>query len=171
MYRVRLAAAAAIAALGTALAGCSGSSVSMPEWLTIKPPPPPTQALQFESAPPGAEVRSTQGQTCRTPCSLALPLTNQSVTFAMKGYVPQTVPVEVHQAERVAYDNVLPATDFSPNPVEVALQTDKPGKPGAKPKSRKTAAMTDTTLRSAAPPPNQSTASSAFPPLSPQQPR
>jgi hypothetical protein len=169
MYRVRLVVAAATVALGTALAGCSGSSVSMPEWLTYKPPPPPTQALQFESAPPGAEVRSVQGQTCRTPCSLALPLTNQSVTFAMNGYVPQTVPVEVRQTERAAFDNSMPAADFSPNPVEVALQTAKPGKPGAKPKSRKTAATTDTAARTPAPPPTQTTASSAFPSLPPQQ--
>ncbi len=169
MYRVRLVAAAA-AALGTALSGCSGSSVSMPDWLTIKPPPPATQALQFESQPPGADVRTAQGQTCKTPCSLALPLTSQSVTFAMKGYEPQTVPIEVHQPEHVAFETSTPPADFSPNPVEVSLLAARKKSPGrAKPKPGKTAGRTRTAAKTATPAansfpaPTQSAAFSQFP--------
>src|SRR5579872_5868342 len=132
MFRVRLVAAAVVVA-GTALAGCSGSTVSMPDWLTFKKPPPPTQSLQFESQPPGAEVRTAQGQTCKTPCSLAVPLTSQSVTFALNGYAPQTVPVTVNEPEHVAMDSSTPPAEFSPNPVEVTLQAvntkGKPKKP------------------------------------------
>jgi len=159
MLRVRLA-AAAIVGMGVALAGCSSASAPswVPSWMTITPPPPPTLALQFESAPPGAEVRTPQGQTCKTPCSLALPLTSQSVNFALNGYVPQTVPVEVRDA-----------TAFAPNPVEVTLQAvPKPAKP--KP-PRKTAATTTTAAKPAAPPPTPKSArapapaqDSAFPP-------
>jgi len=128
----------------------------MPSWMTVAPP---TQALQFESAPPGADVRATQGQTCKTPCALALPLTNQTVTFAMNGYLPQTVPVEVHDLSA-----------FAPNPVEVTLQSATPPKP-VKPKP-KTAARTMTAAktpapRPAAPPPTQD---SAFPPPPPMAP-
>ena len=114
MFRVRVIVAAAAIAMGTALAGCSGSS-SLPNWLTFKPPPPLPQTLQFESRPPGADVHTAQGQTCRTPCSLAVPVANQSVTFALIGYVPQTLQVEVGQSG-----------DFVPNPVEVVLQAVPP---------------------------------------------
>ena len=93
MFRVRVIAAAG----ALALAGCSGSSSSMPDWLKFKPPAPSLQALQFESEPPGAEVRTAQGQSCRTPCSLAVPFAPQSVTFSLNGFLPQTVPVQVLQ--------------------------------------------------------------------------
>ena len=169
MYRVRLIVAAAIAASGTALAGCSGSSISMPDWLTFKPLPPAAQPLQFESQPPGAEVHTAQGLTCRTPCSLAVPLTNQPITFAMDGYAPQTVQVNVHQAEHVAFDNSTPAADFAPNPVEVALEPVKSKKP--KQKSRKSAATTQTAARTVASQPSPGTIGSApadpFPTLQP----
>jgi len=170
MLRVRLV-AAAIVVMGLALAGCSSSSAPSwaPSWMTITPPPPPTLALQFESLPPGAEVRTPQGQTCKTPCSLALPLTPQSVNFALNGYVSQTVPVEVHDASA-----------FAPNPVEVTLQAVP--KPAVKPRkpAPKTAANPPATppptmsarapaQDSAFPPPPPMPAS-AFPPPPPQPP-
>lgn len=177
MLRVRLS-VAGIVALGIALAGCSSASAPSwtPSWLTTTPPVPPMQPLQFESQPPGADVSAGQGQTCRTPCSLALPLTNQSVTFALNGYVSQTVPVQV-----------LNSTTFAPNPVEAALQaTPKPAKP--KPKPRPTASSTRTAAKSPAPaapapapaqgsdpafpppPPVQSTVESQFPQMTPPPP-
>lgn len=163
MLRLRLA-AAAITAL--ALAGCSSASSPswVPSWLTTSPP---LQPLQFESQPPGADVTTAQGQTCRTPCSLALPLTNQSVSFALNGYVPQTVPV-----------TVLDSSTFMPNPVEVALQPiAKPGNPKAKlPKTSNSAPKTRTAAKPTTPPPAPPTASvapsaqdNAFPPPPPMQ--
>ena len=50
-----------------------------------------TQPLRFESNPPGADVRTSQGETCLTPCALDVAWNQPSVTFAMDGYVPQTV--------------------------------------------------------------------------------
>jgi hypothetical protein len=96
--------------------------------MTIKPEP---QALRFESAPPGADVTVNVGpnqppQTCKTPCSLTLPLNQQSVTVALNGYVPQTFAVDVRDAK-----------DFVPNPVQVTLQAAHP-KPH-RPKPAKTA--------------------------------
>ncbi len=119
--------------MGLALSGCSSSDAPswMPEWMTIKPP---LQPLKFESEPPGADVTvaAITGQTCKTPCSLAVPLTNQSVTFSMNGYLPQTLSVEVHNS-----------TDFEPNPVQASLQVApslKKGKPKRRATPPKTAA-------------------------------
>jgi hypothetical protein len=135
MSRARLIAATTFAIVGIALAGCS--SASLPSWMQLKPPAPPVQALQFESEPPGADVRTTDGQACRTPCSLALPLTSQSVNIAMNGYLPQTVPVEVTQSGERQADNSFAPPSFVPNPVDVTLQAVAP--PAAvKPKPKKT---------------------------------
>ncbi|MGB6282870.1 MAG: PEGA domain-containing protein [Xanthobacteraceae bacterium] len=89
--------------------------------MTTKPEP---QALRFESAPPGADVTvnvepNQPPQTCKTPCSLSLPLSKQSVTVALNGYVPQTLAVDVRDAK-----------DFNPNPVQVTLhRTGRPKPP------------------------------------------
>src|ERR1700724_3528578 len=97
MLRVRHIVTASVVALATALAGCSGSSLSMPDWMSFHSSPPPPTALQFESDPPGADVRTAQGQTCLTPCSLTVPPENQSVSFAKTGYPPQNAPDTAQQ--------------------------------------------------------------------------
>jgi PEGA domain len=166
MSRVRLVAATAFALVGLTLAGCSSVSwmPSMPSWLK---PAPAVQALQFETDPPGADVHAADGQTCRTPCSLALPLTAQSVNFAMNGYLPQSVSVDVTQsAERQADNSFLPP-NFVPNPVEVTLQAAGP-QPVAKPKPHKP--VRTSAAKPAAPRPAAQVAparDSAFPPLPP----
>ncbi|HTE78211.1 MAG TPA: PEGA domain-containing protein [Xanthobacteraceae bacterium] len=127
------------------LGGCSGGN--FPAWLQIKPP---KQSLRFESEPSGAQVRTADGQVCRTPCSLSLPLTAQSANFSLEGYLPQTVPVQVHQSTERLNDNSFPPPDFEPNPVEVALQAiEKPPAKG-KPAKRNNAAVTHFGKRSAA---------------------
>jgi PEGA domain len=146
MLRVRLIVTASVVALAPVLAGCSSS---LPDWMSFKstPPPPPT-ALQFESDPPGADVRTAQGQTCLTPCSLTVPPENQSVSFAKNGYLPQTVQVTVRMPEHGMFDN--PPPDIQPNPVAVVLQPAPPPHrmaPKPKPRPHKTAA------RAGAPPP------------------
>jgi PEGA domain len=80
-----------MAVVGVALQGCSGSS----DWLTPKPSAPQLQALEFQTEPPGADVRTAQGQTCKTPCSLAIPPEAQTVTFDKGGFLPQTVQIGV----------------------------------------------------------------------------
>ena len=83
------------ALVGLALAGCS----AMPDWMTpdfmSSKPSAQMQPLRFESDPPGADVRTTQGQTCLTPCAIPVPSEPQSVTITKIGFVPQTVQVSV----------------------------------------------------------------------------
>ena len=148
MLGVRLIFAAA--AMAVALGGCS--SFSMPDWMPFKPAPPPLQTVQFGSEPPGAEVHTEQGQTCRTPCSLAVPPTSQSVSFAMDGFLPQTVQI-----------NLTP--DVTPVPVEVALQSAAPPKPVKKPRPRKTVVRTKPAPKPAAA--TQSAPANPQPELSP----
>ena len=129
---------AAIAANGVIVllfSGCSSATAPswVPGWMTIKPEP---QALRFESAPPGADVTVNVGpnhppQTCKTPCSLTLPLIEQSVTVALNGYVPQTLAVDVRDAKA-----------FDPNPVQVTLQAVHPK--SHRPKPAKTATSSGT---------------------------
>ena len=63
------------AVVGVSLTGCSSalSSNSSSEQL---------QTLKFESDPLGAEIRTTQGQTCKTPCELTVPSHEQPVTHS-----------------------------------------------------------------------------------------
>src|SRR5512135_3345306 len=66
MYRVL-----AIVGGALALAACS----STPDWMNLDAlkPAPLMDSVRFESEPPGAEAKVSNGQTCRTPCALALP--------------------------------------------------------------------------------------------------
>lgn len=71
--------------------------------------------IQFQSQPAGAEAKTSTGQTCRTPCSLAMAADKEfSVTFSLNGYQPQTVALQVTKPEGVE-------TALQPNPVEVEL--------------------------------------------------
>ena len=87
----------AIMAWGFALGACSASLPS----LTFLKSAPPTEVLRIESDPPGAEARTTQGQSCRTPCELKLKASSEfSVIVSLDGYQPQTVPVAPGGASR-----------------------------------------------------------------------
>jgi hypothetical protein len=111
MLRVGLAAAFATV-VGILLTGCSSllSSNFSSEQL---------QALNFESDPPGAEIRTTQGQTCITPCELTVPSHEQPVTITKNDYVPQTVQVTMgSQPDHPFWQNPPPTL----NPVRVVLQ-------------------------------------------------
>ena len=162
MLRVRHIVTASVVALATVLAGCSSSSLSMPDWMSFHSAPPPPAALQFESDPPGADVRTAQGQTCLTPCSLTVPPENQSVSFAKNGFLPQTVQVTVRMPEHGMFDN--PPPDIQPNPVAVVLQpAPPPHRMAPRPKPHHTAA------RASAPPPPPPSGGSPFPPPPPAQ--
>ncbi len=86
----------------------------------------PSLAVRIRAA--GRRVRTAQGQTCRTPCSLAVPVTSQSVTFAMNGFVPQTIQVagassrSIRSGQRAAADSV-------PNPVAASMLQAAPPPP------------------------------------------
>jgi hypothetical protein len=113
MSRVGLSVVVA-AVVGVSLTGCSSalSSNSSSEKL---------QALKFESNPQGAEIRTTQGQRCTTPCELTVPSHEQPVTITKNDYVPQTVQVALGpQPDHSFWEN--PPPTLVPNPVLVVLQ-------------------------------------------------
>jgi hypothetical protein len=122
MSRVRVAISAALCC---ALAACSSSS--MPSFGFNSGSA--TQTLQLESEPPGAEAKTQQGQACRTPCSMVVPVAPTSVTFSLSGYHPQLVSVEVTKPP-VQRDTEFSAFDagpeLTPNPVAVALEMAPP---------------------------------------------
>ena len=95
--------------------------MSMPSFDMFKSGPS-TEVLRIELEPPGADARTSQGQTCRTPCELTVPTDNElAVTVQMTGYQPQTMPVHV--------DGKGGDSRLQPNPVYVELQPATPVKP------------------------------------------
>jgi hypothetical protein len=126
MYRV-------IVIIGGALtlAACS----STPDWLSTFKPTPVLDTVRFESTPPGADAKTSNGQSCRTPCALALPTDAPlSVTFTLNGYLPDTEtldPVNITGSP----------TSMQPNPVVAELEPapppPKPMKPVRKPAPKK----------------------------------
>jgi hypothetical protein len=128
MPRVHFIAAATVATMSAALAGCSSMSAYVPDWMSFHSGPT-LQTLQFESSPPGAVVRTAQGQTCIAPCALAVQPSPQAVTFALDGFLPQTVQVDLRPGDS--------SGALMPNPVVVTLQSvPPPVKPMIKPKPR-----------------------------------
>lgn len=115
----------AIAVCGLTLGACSGMP-SMPQFGLPTGAPGPT-TLQFESEPAGAEAKTSQGQTCRTPCAMSVSASEFTVTFTHPGYQPQTVPVKVAQMnEPLDPEFGPPAPRMVPNPVYVELQPAPP---------------------------------------------
>jgi hypothetical protein len=148
MYRVL-----AIAGGALALAACSSSS----DWasLDVFKSGPSLDTVSLESEPPGAEAKASNGQTCRTPCALALPVdAASSVTFTLNGYQPETERLEVIQTTGEP-------PRLRPNPLVVELT---PGsapaakKPAKKPAAKKPAAKP---AAAAAPAPTPMTAAPA----------
>ena len=110
-----------IAACGLSLTACS----SLPSWMQFDLPKaaPSATTMQFESEPAGAEARTSFGQACRTPCSLAASANEFTVTFALPGYQPQTVPVRVvASSEPDPASGEVAGPRLVPNPVFVELQ-------------------------------------------------
>jgi len=139
---------------GLALAACS---LSLPSFDVFKSGPA-TEVLRIESEPPGADARTSQGQTCRTPCELTLASDGEfAVTVELAGYQPQTLPVKV---------NGKGDAKLQPNPLYVELQPAAPVKPAkpapaaAKRKSTAGAAPPATRQTQAAAPPSQTYPSS-----------
>src|SRR5882757_6249897 len=126
MYRVLVIVGGALA-----LAACS----STPDWLSLDAlkPQPLMDTVRFESEPPGAEAKTSNGQTCRTPCALALPVNSPlTVTFSLNGYLPESESLEPISATG-------DATQLRPNPVLVQLTPapPQPKQPAKKPAAKK----------------------------------
>jgi hypothetical protein len=123
---------AAIAACGLSLAACSSMpSLDWPSLPSLPKPAPAATTMQFESEPAGAEAKTSLGQSCRTPCSLAVSANEFTVSFALQGYQPQTVPVRVVSSTEVSPEGETGAPRLVPNPVFVELQPG--GAPGRRP--------------------------------------
>ena len=188
MYRVIVILIGALA-----LAACSSSSnpdwMKSPDWMKAPDwsknadwftPTPVKDTVRFESQPPGAEAKVSNGQSCRTPCALALPISQAlTVTFALNGYQAETEKLELI----VQTGN---PTSFQPNPVVAELTpaprpTKKapPAKKGAPkpvaaaPKPTTTAARPATATGTAPPPmmasPAQQSAPAPWPSTPPPQ--
>jgi hypothetical protein len=70
-----------------------------------------------------AEAKTSLGQSCRTPCQLAVqPDSDFSVTLALSGYQPHTVSI------RPEAEGASAASRLAPNPIHVTLQAVKPPK-------------------------------------------
>ncbi|WP_439924888.1 hypothetical protein [Nitrobacter sp. JJSN] len=118
-----------IAVAGVSLAGCSSLD-------TFKSAPP-NVTVQLDSVPSGADARTSQGQSCKTPCSVEVPAAEGfSVSYTLANYQPLTVPVQV---TRQPGDFTSPATTtVDPNPVVGELQPVTPSKPvRKKPRKRR----------------------------------
>lgn len=129
MYRV-----IAVVSSALALAACSSSS----DFLDGLKPGPTVDTVRFESEPAGAEAKVSNGQSCRTPCALSLPVSGPlTVTFTQTGFQPESETLEVAEAT-----GSPPA--YRPNPVSVELTpappAAKPTRPARKPVAKKPAA-------------------------------
>ena len=153
-----------IAILGGALtlAACSTAEFGS---LDAFKPAPTLDTVSFETEPAGADVKVSNGQTCKTPCALALP-TDQAlnVTFSLAGYQTETETLApVVQTGQ--------PTRLNPNPVtaELSPATAKPkGRTTKKPVTKKPASKPVATKKpapkaAAAPP---AAAPAAAPPAS-----
>ena len=127
MPRIGLVLVAITATMSHALAGCSALVLDR---FSREPSPASPQTVQFESVPNGADVRTGQGQTCQTPCSVTLAVESQSVTFTKNGFLPQTVAITVNQPppEHSFFSKTPPPT-LTPNPVKAALLIAPPPRP------------------------------------------
>src|SRR6266571_8902470 len=103
--------AVVIVASGLTLAGCASTSDLLPGVFG-----PGTGELSLASEPPGADARTSTGQTCRTPCKLLLPLNTGdfTVTFSAPGRMAQVVPVAIRPPDAAG-------SRFDPNPVVAQL--------------------------------------------------
>jgi hypothetical protein len=117
----------AVVAWGFMLAACSATMPNLN--LDFMKSSPQAETLAIESEPPGAEAKTSLGQSCLTPCQLSVqPGSEFSVTFALRGYRPQTVSV------RPEAEGTTAPPRLRPNPVHVDLQAVTPKKPIAKKK-------------------------------------
>jgi hypothetical protein len=158
----------AVMACGLMVAACS--SISSLSSLNFLKSSPTTEALRVESEPPGADAKTSQGQSCRTPCELVVQTGAEfSVTLALNGYQPQTVSVRPEGSPAVQRDGESTAGSsmLAPNPVYVELQPAPAAPPVKKPVVRKKKAVTAAARPEAAPPTTTASVPSAAPPPMP----
>jgi hypothetical protein len=117
---------------GSGLAACS---MSMPSFMQSAPP---TEVLRVESEPPGADARTAEGQSCRTPCELTVPATGElAVSFSLQGYHPQTINVRAEATPGASNVPGAAPTRLQPNPVYAELTPTTPPRQKKKSPPRK----------------------------------
>jgi hypothetical protein len=132
----------AIAACGILLAACS---MSMPS-LDFFRATPATEVLRIESEPPGADARTAEGQSCRTPCELTVPSAGEvAISFALQGYNPQTINVRAEAPATTSFAEGAPPARMQPNPVYAELA------PAGPPRQKKKAPAKKKVAKKAAP--------------------
>jgi hypothetical protein len=135
----------------------------------MEAPKPATLALplRVESEPQGAEARSSTGQTCRTPCTLNVAASGDfSVSFALNGYLPQTVPVRLLPPLDPRSESESESRwQTNPDTVFAELQIAPPPKKAVPPKkvTKKKPAPTQVQGSTAAPAPQRAAAPAAGP--------
>jgi hypothetical protein len=138
--------------------------MSMPS-LDIFKSTPATEVLRVESEPPGADARTSQGQSCRTPCELTVQSgSDMTVSFALNGYQPQTVQVRPEVAP-TSYSESGPSSGrLQPNPVYAELQSTKPpAKKKSAPARKQTAQKTAPATTVTSTPPSTGSLQSSYP--------
>jgi len=168
MYRV-----IAIVGGGLALAACSSTA----DWLNLSAlkPGPIMDTVRFESTPPGADAKTSNGQTCKTPCALVLPADAPlSVTFALNGYLPDTEtldPISSGGGPSALQPNPV-MVELEPAPPPPVKPVKKPAPAKKKPAAKPTAAVKPAPAPMAAAPAPQPAASPwPAPPAPPAQQR
>jgi len=153
----------AIVACGLSVAACSASMPS----LNFLSSSPPTDAVRFESEPPGAEVKTASGETCRTPCQLNVAVAPEvSATFALNGYQSQTVSLRsdgggTFSSAHLAPNPVYVELAVAPAPAPAKRHRKKPAVAKVRPSSSVASAAPDAPAPAAAPAPAGSAAESA----------
>jgi len=151
MYRV-----IAIIGASLALAACASGGSDLGDLFKSAPT---MDTVRFESEPPGAEAKASNGQSCKTPCALALPTAGPlTVTFTLAGYQTATENIEV-------VTNTGAPPSLRPNPVAVELTVAPPAPPAKKPARKRPAAA----AKKPAPKPAAGTAPAAAPAPAGQQ--
>jgi hypothetical protein len=112
--------AVAIASLG--LASCSSTSTPSPTSTSssskglfdvFSKQKPTSTVMLIESNPGGAQAKTSFGKTCTTPCTMLIGETSDfTVSFALAGYVPQTL--NVHAAIKPGGWGEPPSPTFDP---------------------------------------------------------
>jgi len=127
--------------------------MSMPS-LDIFKSTPATEVLRVESEPPGADARTSQGQSCRTPCELTVQAGGEmTVAFSLTGYQPQTVQVRPDVAP-TSYSDSGSGGKLQPNPVYAELASIKPpAKKKSAPRKQTAQKSAPATAATSAPPP------------------
>jgi hypothetical protein len=166
MRRVIVIAVSAVSSL--ALGACSNFSLpsfEMPSFSST----PATSTLEFESEPAGADVKTSTGQACRTPCALSVAANELSATFTLNGYQPQTIPVRMAGTGdgKDPMTGQVSSPRLTPNPVYAELMLAAPVRRPPPPVAAKPAPKKKKAAAKPKPPADPMTAAPAAPPSSP----